>query len=79
MPFCKEEVVSSSKSGPQFGNIFILFKVKFPNEMDLEQVELLRQTLQHLDGMKPKAEKASDDIECYPLVRFDNSQRNTHP
>jgi DnaJ-class molecular chaperone len=87
MPFFNDDEVMASSSlfgssgkgkEQKYGNIFILFKVKFPDQIDLEHVELLKQTMQHLDGMKPKAQKVSDDVECYPLVRFENSQRNTH-
>lgn len=43
---------SKIDSGPKkYGNIFILFKVKFPDSIDLEQVAMLKQTLSNLDGM----------------------------
>ena len=77
----------------QFGNLFIHFKIKFPNELNKGSMDLLGQALSEQKGKKEKvkgkpvkkqsgaAEEAKDsekvDEEVY-LQTFKEHHRNTH-
>ena len=58
----------------KFGNMFIVFKVKFPETLQAKQMELISQALE-----KPKSE--DEDMttqETVKLIKFKEYHRNTH-
>jgi DnaJ family protein A protein 2 len=62
------------KNPYKFGNLFILFTVKFPEQLDLSAVDSFEQTL---SGMKKKNAKMSDASEVCKLIPYAAELKNT--
>ena len=62
------------KQSYKFGNLFIMFKVTFPDSMPVAKLPAL---LQSLPKPEQRAEDAAMDAETCMLQAFDESQRNT--
>lgn len=67
------------KNSFKFGNLFILFKVKFPETIPSELTEGLKQTIKQIEGAEAQQPEENLDIaERKYLTKFEESQRNTH-
>ena len=60
----------------KFGNLFVLFTVKFPDSLGAEEVASVEETLK---GMKKKNARMSDASEVVNLIPFSADQKNTDP
>lgn len=58
----------------KFGNLFIMFKVTFPDSVPVNQIAALKQAL---PGPATSADDADMDAETFMLQAFEESQRNT--
>lgn len=66
------------KTPYKFGNLFINFKVKFPESMDEAQMTQIQQILaEQSKSATEKAEIAGVEEQVF-LQKFDESQKNTH-
>jgi len=63
------------KSSYKFGNLFILFKVKFPDNIASPQMQQISGAL---SNMKPADTDMTSAEETVTLTKFTESQRNTH-
>ena len=62
------------KQSYKFGNMFIVFKIKFPETLQAKQLELISQALG-----RPKAENEDMDVaETVKLQKYSEDHRNTH-
>ena len=66
------------KTPYKYGNLFIQFKIKFPEKLNADQITSVQSVLsgQAKSKNQQNAIKAIDKIEM--LVPFDESQKNTH-
>lgn len=55
------------KNPYKFGNLFVLFTVKFPTELDVAQID---QVSESLKGMKKKNANMSDSDEICKLIPY---------
>lgn len=62
------------KNPYKFGNLFVLFTVKFPSELDVAQVDQITDSLK---DMKKKNQKMSDASEVCKLIPYSADQKNT--
>ena len=58
----------------KFGNLFIMFKVAFPDSVPVNQIAALKAAL---PAPTTPADDAEMDAESFMLQAFDESQRNT--
>lgn len=87
MPFYNETSSSFFTGGQDvpdkplgYGNLFILFKVKFPDTIELDQVDQIKKQLRDLDGMVTMSfEEMKQELDCESLVRYNVQQKNTNP
>lgn len=67
------------KKAYETGNLYIIFKVSFPDKLQLKQVEALKLCLAE---DKKKGGKDNDETmdasETCKLIKYDENQRNTH-
>lgn len=64
------------KNPYKFGNLFILFSVKFPDTLNQSQISEVQQLLK---AMKPKGDATMDDgEEVVTMTPFSEDQRNLH-
>ena len=56
------------------GNLFVLFKVKFPVKLNPQQLEQAQKALGHM----PKDDVDMDVKEVVKLTKYNEGQRNTH-
>lgn len=63
------------KTSFKFGNLFVIFKVKFPDSLTLPQVANVKLALGHMKGLDADMADASETVK---LIKFEESQRNTH-
>lgn len=68
------------KTSWKFGNLFILFKVKFPDVVTKADQDAFRACVENIEGQKPQELLGADsevrDIKT--LHKFDEAQRNKH-
>lgn len=60
----------------KYGNMFILFKVKFPDKLAIDKVKSLKTILPKTGGSSD--ESAGDAEESVTMESFNESHRNTH-
>lgn len=63
------------KNPYKFGNLFILFSVKFPKSLADEQIDLVGKVLKN---QKKQEDENMDISETVNLISFSDDQRNTH-
>lgn len=59
----------------EFGNLFVIFKVTFPDKLMKPQIDALNSSL---GKEKPDDDDMSGDIQTVMLKKFDKAQENTH-
>lgn len=64
------------KNPYKFGNLFIMFTVKFPESLGNSEVSQMRDLLK---GMKRKNQGMADDDEINKLIPYSADQKNTDP
>lgn len=62
------------KTSYKNGNLFINFKIKFPNKVDEKTIKTIEEIL---SMQKETGQKVKEDETCH-LQAFDESQKNTH-
>lgn len=62
------------KNPYKFGNLFVLFQVKFPDSLEGAQADAVAATLK---GMKKKNQEMSDSDEICKMIPFSKDQKNT--
>lgn len=62
------------KKSFKFGNLFIIFKVTFPDSLKLNQVKAIEEAL----GPRQKAADSEMASETFMLSKFEEHHRNTH-
>ena len=60
----------------QFGNLYFIFKVSFPDSLNIKQVEALNVIF--VGNKKKNTDDEMDASETCKLTKFDENQRNTH-
>lgn len=61
------------------GNMFILFKVKFPQQLVGDEMEEVKACLSKLDGMDVREEEPDQSInDVKQMKKYDVNQRNSH-
>lgn len=65
------------KTPYRFGNLFITFKVKFPDQVNPGQIEQVKRVLQSTQTAQQKA-ALSDCKETVTLAKFEEHHKNTH-
>ena len=69
------------KKSWEFGNLFIMFKIIFPQTVTAEQQNVARACLSEMDGQQPsgapQAQTAATS-EVKTMLPFEEGQRNTH-
>ena len=72
---CQGKGLPFHKRAYENGNLYIIFKVSFPDKLNLKQIG-------HINDAFDEMKKAKDDdmeaSETVKLVKYDESQRNTH-
>ena len=67
------------KKSWEFGNLFILFKIKFPTTVTAEQQQVAKACLSELEGQQPSVPAAPfTSTEVKTLLPFEEGNRNTH-
>ena len=68
MPFFKKSY--------KYGNLFIQFKIKFPDKLDQPRIDLLSKALK--DGKGKKEESKEEVEEKVKMIAFNEAHKNTH-
>ena len=68
MPFFKKSY--------KYGNLFIQFKIKFPDKLEPEQIKLLGTVLPNQKAEESKAE--AGESETVKMIPFDEEHKNKH-
>jgi DnaJ family protein A protein 2 len=72
----EEKGLPFHKSPYKFGNLFILFRVEFPETMNSSQ---MKEVSTSLAGMKTKKnDEEMDEAETVKLISFKDDHKNTH-
>ena len=66
------------KNSYKLGNLFIMFKVKFPDQLSIEQANVLRFSLENVEGQKTPPLELEDLENVKPMLKYEPTQRNTH-
>ena len=66
------------KTPYKHGNLFISFKVVFPNEVGEGQISQIKTLLKDMEKSKKEQAELAAIEEIYNLQMFDESQKNTH-
>lgn len=64
------------KKAYEFGNLYIIFKVSFPDSLNKKQVEALNVIF--AGSKKKNSDDDMDASETCMLTKYDEQQRNTH-
>ena len=73
----EEKGMPFHKSSFKFGNLFIMFKVVFPDQVSASESEEVKQVISKLQKMEVKA--PSEELSETKYLRpYDKAQRNTH-
>ena len=73
----EEKGLPFHKNPYKFGNLFILFSVKFPDTLNKDQMTKVTTTLAD-QKTKKSNDVDMDEAEVCTLIEFDESQKNTH-
>lgn len=71
MPFHKKSWI--------FGNLFIMFKISFPDKVSLDQKNIARACLMDLQNQKEPTKPDEAIREVKTMVEFEEKLRNSHP
>jgi len=71
----------------RFGNLFIMFKIKFPKKIGSEQKSAMKKAVETLNYIEDDDDKIEADelagnqktVETVILKPYDKTQRNTNP
>lgn len=66
------------KKAFECGNLYIIFKVSFPDSLNLKQVEALKLCLSQANKKKNEDDDVMEATETCKLSKYDENQRNTH-
>lgn len=69
----EEKGMPFHKNPFKFGNLFIMFKISFPDKIAPTQKSQLQEAIGQLEGMKVSAEDERREVETKKLLKFDNS------
>jgi DnaJ family protein A protein 2 len=67
------------KKSWNYGNLFIMFKIVFPNKVSLDQKNIARACLLEMENQKEPAKPDEMIRDVRVMIPFEEKQRNTHP
>lgn len=74
----EEKGMPFHKKSWNFGNLFIMFKVTFPDKVSLEQKSIARACLMEMENQKEPQKPDEAIREIKTMTKFEEKQRNSH-